>query len=61
MTAPTTSVDSIAGALVISWTQPSTGSDPISQYKIEISTTNNGWYIDTTNCNGANFIVLGAR
>jgi len=30
MTAPTTSFNSITGALDISWTQPSTGSDPIS-------------------------------
>jgi len=36
MTAPTTSISSTTGALVISWTQPQTGSDAISEYKIEI-------------------------
>jgi hypothetical protein len=62
MSTVTTSIDSSTGGVKISWTAPADGSSTITSYSIEIKVKGTSTYTaDTTDCNGANALVMSNR
>jgi hypothetical protein len=58
MTAATTSIDPTTGGVKIQWTAPNSNSEPITKYLIEVKKADGTYLEDTTNCNGANSVIL---
>jgi hypothetical protein len=53
MQAVATSVDSSTGGVKVVWLAPADGSDPITNYKIEVKTASDTWVAETANCGGS--------
>lgn len=56
MSAPTTAIDPATGGVLISWTVPQSGSDPITQFDIQIGPG----YTNSGSCDGSSFTVISS-
>jgi hypothetical protein len=61
MSAPTTSIDSGTGNVVITWTAPSANGQPITSYIIKIKDSSGTPHTELTDCDGSQNAILTAR
>ena len=58
-TSVTTSIDSITGKVLVSWSAPPNNGAPISSYLIEIQDVDANWQTEPLMCNGNNLAIVG--
>jgi len=59
MAAPTTSVDSATGEVLIDWVAPFDGGDTIDYYFIEVvDSSGSTWTEDAVNCDGTDATII---